>query len=557
MRALAITLGVTLTLALFVIANRAAFEGYFSDDDLDNLSWATVAGQDTFVRELLTPVFSESNTRPAGGLYYRWMGRAFGLNFPRYIPPLFAIHILNAALLFWLLRRKKIPELPAALGTLFFLFHASLLEAWWKPMYIFDLLCGAFLLLTWHIFLSRWWPGALLTFGLAYKSKEVALFFPILLAFDDFRHALPFFFVSLNFGVQALLVNRTRESVYTLRFTPAALAATVPFYLKHVVLNKFGALLLAPLAWFARDRQFWRYAIAAIALLIPLLFLPGRLFPVYLYVPMIPITMGLAVLFQSVPRPALALGLVLFLALDYQRLREKRKEELAIAQESRAWVQQLAAAQVASPLPATAYYQNAPAGLRLHGMRGALRLITNRPDARVLDPESLAARRETKERELPVLYWFAPEQKLSIIPHRQGEAKLHFLQLASPETCWQLEDGWYEREGGFRWTGRQASAVVSALPRARTFQIQLNIGRLLIESVKQVTVEVLLDGQPLTQLRFDSPQVSTTDVPIPAAQAVTFNGQAMKVEFRVSPGYRPPADGRELGVAVSGFGFVL
>lgn len=549
-------LAAILTLALFLIANRAAFEGYFSDDDLDNLSWATVAGSDTFVRELVTPVFSESNTRPTGGLYYRWFGQAYGLQFPKFVPPLFALHLLNAGMLFLLMRRKGVPELAQWAGVIFFLFHASLLEAWWKPMYVFDLLCGTFLLASWLLFSTKYWPAALVTFWLAYKSKEVALFFPVMLALEDLKRAVPFILISLNFGLQALRVNRGRDTVYTLRFTPAALAATIPFYLKHAVLNKFGGLVLAPLAWFARGQEFWRYAVGTVALLVPLLFLPGRLFSVYLYVPMIPLAVGLAVLFARVPKAALGVGLALFLGLDYQRLREKRKEELAIAQENQAWVTQLAAASLKQPLGTVAYYQYAPPGLRLHGMRGALRLLTGHPEARVLDPENDAARQEAKDKELPTLYWFRPTQQLSIVPHRQGEAKLHYLQLAAPESAWQLLEGWHEREPTFRWTSRRAKAVVLALPKARFFQVQFNAGRVLMEAVKRVGVEVLLDGKPVGTVEIDSAGVFVRDFPIPADVGAQFVGQAVEVEFRVSPGYRPPEDGRELGVSILGFGFV-
>lgn len=549
-------LAAILTLTLFLIANRAAFEGYFSDDDLDNLSWATVAGTDTFVRELVTPLFSESNTRPTGGLYYRWLGQAYGLQFPKFVPPLFALHLLNAGMLWWLLRRKGVAELAQWAAVIFFLFHASLLEAWWKPMYVFDLLCGTFLLGTWLLYTTRYWPAALVTFWLAYKSKEVALFFPVMLAMEDLKRAIPFFLVSLNFGFQALRVNRSRESVYTLRFTPSALMATIPFYLKHAVLNQLGALVLAPLAWFAREKEFWRYAAGSVALMVPLLFLPGRLFSVYLYVPMIPMAVGLAVLFARVPRAALALGLALFLGLDYQRLREKRKEELAIAQENQAWVTQLASAHLKQPLGTLAYYQNAPPGLRLHGMRGALRLLTGHPEARVLDPENDAARQEAKDKELPTLLWLRPRQQLSIIPHRQGEAKSYYLPLSSPESAWQLLDGWHEREPTFRWTSRKAKAVLLALPKARLLKVEFNTGRVIMEAVKRVNVEVLLDGKSVGTMEIESSGVFVKEFPLAADVVSQYRGQAVEVEFRVSPGYRPPEDGRELGVSILGFGFV-
>ena len=102
-------LGFSALTALFVIGNRGAFEGYFSDDDLDNLSWATVAGSDTLPPVLVSPEFSKTNTRPVGAYFYRWAGWAYGLQFERYLPWLFGFHLLNGVLLWVLLRRPRRP----------------------------------------------------------------------------------------------------------------------------------------------------------------------------------------------------------------------------------------------------------------------------------------------------------------------------------------------------------------------------------------------------------------------------------------------------------------
>ena len=104
---------------------------------------------------------------------------------------------------------------------------------------------------------------------------------------DHWRRALPFFLISANFGLQAMLVNAQRDTVYTLRFTPQSLLTTIPFYAKQAVINKFGALLLLPLTYFAANREFAKALVGTLALMLPLLFLPGRLFGVYLYVPLL------------------------------------------------------------------------------------------------------------------------------------------------------------------------------------------------------------------------------------------------------------------------------
>ena len=538
-------------LTIFVIANRAALEGYFSGDDLDNLSWATIMGTSGLIHEFVTPVFSESNTRPTGALFYRLAGLSFGLDFPRYIPFLFAIHVANAALLFLLIRRRQLPEPATWAATIFFLCHAALLEAWWKPMYIFDLLAATFCLATWLLFTTRYWPLALLSFWLAYKSKEVALFFPVVLAFDNWRRAIPFFAISASFGLQALRINATRDSTYTLRFNLASLATTLPFYAKQAYIDKYGALLLAPLLYFARNRDVMKSAAGTLALLIPLLFLPARLFSVYLYVPMIPAAVGIAYLFAKIPPKALAVGLVLWLGLNFTTLRAKRKTEIAIAQESRSWVTQLAVANKSAPLANPAYYENAPPGLQLYGMVGALRLITHNPGAEILDPAKEEDRLRAKDRELPTISWFRPTQRLTIIPHSLAEAKLSHLEFQVPSTAWQLKSGFYELENGFRWTAPSATLMLAAPKDATAIQVRFNIGQPIIDAVHKIDFKIYVNNQLEGQASFTERSIPILTFPLkhPVSGPV-------EVHLESSPGYTPPADGRTLGVAIIAIGFI-
>src|ERR1051325_612936 len=91
-----------LTMALlFLIANRGAYKGYFQDDELDNISWAPYVSTSDFLTGVLTPKFLSGNFRPVGHLYFACMGRHFGLDFPKYLFPIHALHLLNVWLL-WL-----------------------------------------------------------------------------------------------------------------------------------------------------------------------------------------------------------------------------------------------------------------------------------------------------------------------------------------------------------------------------------------------------------------------------------------------------------------------
>lgn len=458
--------------ALFVIANRAAFEGYFSDDDLDNLSWATVAGTPGLLRDFVSLRFSENNTRATGALFYKATGLAYGLDFPRYVPWLFGIHLLNMGLLGWLAWRRSGNEWGAWGAAIFWGFHAALLEAWWKPMYCFDLLCGTFCLVTWLVWgAGRTWWG-LLPFLVAYRAKEVAVFLPVAMAFDDWRRIWPYLLVSGSFTLQAMRVNAGRNNDYTLRFQLQSLMATIPFYAKHLLQYKWGALLLAPLGWFWRERQLVGGVLGTLAMLAPLLFLPKRLFSVYWYVPLIPLALGMAAVLGRLPKAVLALGLALWLGMSFGRLREKRKEELAIAQENRAYVHQLTTFYALRPFPRQIFLEGLPPGLRPHGVQGALILTSGQRDVRILNAEVEADRMLARQEDLMTLQWFRPTQTLSLVPHRYREAKWSEIDLATPQSAWALRGGWVGWENGGRMAGTAAKVALYVPAGARRLEVE-------------------------------------------------------------------------------------
>ncbi len=453
-------------IAIFCVANRGAFEGYFSDDDLDNLSWATVAGAPGLLKDFVSLRFSENNTRATGALFYKALGNSFGLEFSRYVPWLFAIHWMNCALLGWLAYRRGAPEWGAWAAAVFWGFHAGLLEAWWKPMYCFDLLCATFCLVTWHLFQSRqFWP-TLLTFLIAYRAKEVAVFLPFAMAFDGGPRVWALTLLSLNFSLQAMRANAGRDNDYTLRFRLDSLTATIPYYAKHFFNYKWGALLLAPLAWFWRERQLWFGAIGSLIMLAPLLFLPKRLFSVYWYVPMIPLALGLAFVLAKIPRRILLLGLACWLAVNYFKLREKRNAELALAQENRAYIQQLTTFYALRPFPRQIFLEGRPPGLQPHGVQGALVLTTGQRDVRILNAEIEEHRQLARDRDLMTLQWFRPTKTLSVIPHRYLEAKLSDLDLTQPQSAWALRGGWVGWENEGRVAGTSAKLALYAPPES-------------------------------------------------------------------------------------------
>ena len=92
-----------------------------------------------------------------------------------------AFHLLNVWLLWLVARRLGAPPFAAAAACLFFGLHMALFDDFWKPMYIFDVLCATFCLLSLWCYASERWVLSFAAFWLAYKSKELAVMLPAVL----------------------------------------------------------------------------------------------------------------------------------------------------------------------------------------------------------------------------------------------------------------------------------------------------------------------------------------------------------------------------------------
>src|SRR6266700_371734 len=208
--------------ALFLVANRAAYRGYFQDDELNNISWTRDIPAFDYAKAVLTPKFFNNNFRPVGHYYYREMALWFGLDFPKYLPILHLAHVLNIWMVWLLARRLGLGVLAASLGTLFFVFDLAVFEIYWKPMYVFDLFCATFTLASILLYTRRRYVLSSCAFWLAYKSKELAVMIPVVLACYEFwlaerkswKPLIPFFAVSLSFGLQGVLLNQNVDNDY-------------------------------------------------------------------------------------------------------------------------------------------------------------------------------------------------------------------------------------------------------------------------------------------------------------------------------------------------------
>lgn len=414
--AAAIVVVAVFVVAVFLALNYRAYDGYFQDDELDNISWTPHVSPRDYLAALATPLFSTANFRPAGHAYFGLMGNYFGLNFPPYMTPIFAFHILNGVLLFFLLRKLQIGQWHALGAAAFFLLSAAAFDAYWKPMYVFDLLCTTFSLATLLTYVSGRKLVALLFYWLAYKSKELAVMLPAVLFLYEYwlgerryLKLIPFFLASLSFGLQGIFLNPNQDNDYSFRFGTKALAKTIPFYVERF----WPFPLFFGLAWF-KDRRIWLGLSALVLVAVPLAFLPGRLYGAYLYLPLACATIAIAAASTHVkPQWALA-ALLLWLPFNIRQQHRELKAKLAFDDDAYPFVETVQQWSAKHPEVKTFVYTGAPAVYHHWGVTAAWNLAHNTLGLRALFLDWPEARQAMSAGTVAFGVWDSKQHKLLI-----------------------------------------------------------------------------------------------------------------------------------------------
>lgn len=408
--------------ATFLLANRAAYRGWFQDDSVDNLSWTPWLSPYDYLKGAVTPLYQPNNFRPAGHFYFYAMEGIAGLNFPAYVAVLQGIHLLNVWLLWLIVRRLGASPLAAAAACAFFGLHMALFDDFWKPMYVFDVLCGAFSLAALYGWMRGRWILALAAFWLAYKSKELAVMLPLVLALYEvwfgtrrWKQLIPFFAVSLSFGLQGMMLNPNRDNDYTFRFNLAALGRTLPYYAGRLFLVPHLGFAVPLFAVVARHRRTW-FGLAAMALFFfPLVFLPGRIFSAYCYLPLAGLAIALTGVAETVSPAAVAALVILMLPMDWRELRHRSRETLARDAGIAAWMDTVERFSEAHPEARRFVYSGGPEGFQRWGIEGALEYFYDREPLVIRssgDPDAAQVRAAGRT---AVLEWDPARARLEII----------------------------------------------------------------------------------------------------------------------------------------------
>jgi hypothetical protein len=423
----------------------------------------------------------------------------------------------------------------------------ALFDAVWKPMYVFDVLCATFCLASILLYAHARWILSFIAFWLAYKAKELAIMLPVVLVCYEiwfgrrrWKPLLPFFLVSFSFGVQGLLFNPNRDNDYTFRFTAAALARTSVYYAGRVFLMPYLGFLLPAAALMAPNRRTWSGLALMGLFLAPLLFLPGRMFSAYCYLPFT----GLAIAFAGLCEAGSPMVVAVFFLLW-------RRATLAQDDSAREWVTALAKYAGTGPQVGALIYSGGPQGFARWGVEGAIKYLFRGSDPEIHAVDEPGAKQAFQRGNVALLTWEDTAQKLDIVSHAPQSRDASYVEIGGATPVWQLDEGWYARERDYRWIAPAASAHLWRPEGARQFALRVNIGPELLEKVGPVTVAVTLGGVALEPRRFTAKgwqEDRWALAPQPAGEVT--------VAFRVSPGYRSPGESRQLGVAVGGFGFV-
>src|SRR5262249_24663318 len=147
-----------------------------------------------------------------------------------------------------------------------------------------------------------------------------------------------------------------------------------------IFLVPYLGFLIPLFAIFARNRRTW-FGLAIMALFfVPMLFLPGRVFSAYCYLPLTGVAIALTGAAEATSSGVLALLVLLLLPLDLRDLRRHSRETLARDQGIRAWMNEVRRFASGNPEVRTFIVSGAPEGFQRWGVEGALKYFYERND---------------------------------------------------------------------------------------------------------------------------------------------------------------------------------
>jgi hypothetical protein len=559
---LALRLGLlSAAILLFLALNRSAYDGYFRDDGYDNAVWTPVPPLAVYVNTFFTPRFSQGNARAVGHYLVRVLRNTYDFDFPKWVAWIHVLHFVNLVLIWLLARRLGAGVVASSLGAAFFLVHAAVVEAVWQPMYVFDELCAMFCIASLLLYLYHRYVLSFVAFWIAYKAKEPAIMLPIALLAVEFWFGgrkwwrlVPFFLVSLSFGLQGVLTNHpTHDGTYSLSLAPLDLWKTVSFYSSQILLVPYAGLLILAAPFLVRKRNVWVGLILCVTTLVPMLILPNRISGAYLYLPLAGIAIAIASLAEGKALLPVAVALALWFPLNVYRLSKNQAVLERQAAADRSYVRTLSEAAPKLP-PATAYVIDShPDQFHFWGIQAVLRETLKKSDAEILLKSIHAAEgfHLLLDPNTAHLRWIPEQTRLDIVRRPPGAPVKSFLDLNNEDVEWQLGEGWHAPSQGARWVETFATAYLERPNEASAFEITVEVALAQLRKDGSVRMLIMQPPDVIGNVALDKPGRQTLRWPVPAGR-----GGIIRLESAIEPPYtKLPGSVRPLGVRVVSFGF--
>jgi hypothetical protein len=154
--------------------------------------------------------------------------------------------------------------------------------------------------------------------------------------------------------------------------------------------------------------------------LLPVLFLPGRMFSAYCYLPFAGLAIALTGLAEGTSPAALALFLALWLPMDIHELQLRRRDTLANDGEVRTWMTTVRRFAAGGERVDAFVFSGAPNGFEHWGVEGALMYFYERHDLTVKSIGDRDAAALIQTTRVALLNWDAGRKRLDIVMRVPG-----------------------------------------------------------------------------------------------------------------------------------------
>jgi hypothetical protein len=153
---------------------------------------------------------------------------------------------------------------------------------------------------------------------------------------------------------------------------------------------------------------------------------------------------------------------------------------------------------------------------------------------------------------LATLTWVQQDHHLWVAVRHADTLDTTYITMNEVTPVWQLSDGWYGLEDGYRWAAPRATARLYRAPRATQFEVVINVGPKLMQAVGHSDFSARLDGRVLGTAQLTEPGIRILRWPLPPSAPGT-----VEIEFQAAPPFHASgADPRLLGAAILSFGFL-